>query len=77
MQSLIFKPPVYGAYSELYAGFSPDVRMEHNGRHTMAWGRHADLPTDLVKGLKGKSEGGTGAAQTFFDYCDREIKDFL
>lgn len=73
----MFKPPVYGAYSELYAGFSPDVRMEHNGGHTIAWGRNADLPNDILKGLKGKEEGGTGVAQTFFDYCDGEVKAFL
>lgn len=68
---------MYGAYSELWTAFSPDVRMEHNGGHAMAWGRHADLPVDIVKGLKGKTQGGTGAAQTFFDYCDRETKAFM
>jgi len=77
MMSLVFKPPVYGAYSELYAGFSHDLKPEHNGGHTMAWGRIADLPDDIVKGMKSKSEGGTGAAQKFIEYCDREIKKFL
>ncbi|TVY81347.1 putative oxidoreductase [Lachnellula suecica] len=74
---LMFKPPVYGAYSELYAGFSPAVRMEHNGGHTIAWGRNADLPGDVLKGLKSTKEGGSGVAQIFFDYCDREIKEYL
>lgn len=77
VQGVAFKPPVYGAYSELYAGFSPEVKMEHNGGHTMAWGRLANLPDEVTKGLKSKSEGGTGVAQMFFDYCDREIKNFL
>ncbi|TAQ91333.1 hypothetical protein B7494_g300 [Chlorociboria aeruginascens] len=72
-----FKPSVYGAYSELYAGFSPDVKPEQNGGHLMAWGRRADLPPDIANGLKSKAEGGTGAAQRFFEYCDREIKDYL
>ena len=77
LQALIFKPPVYGAYSELYASFSPEVKAEHNGGHLMAWGRIADLPDDIVKGTKTKAEGGTGNKQKFMDYCDREIRDFL
>jgi hypothetical protein len=76
-QRLIFKGPVYGAYSELYASFSPEVKAEQNGGHLMAWGRAADLPEDIIKGMKSEAEGGTGAAKKFFEYCDREIKDFL
>jgi len=77
LQSLIFKPPVYGAYSELYAGFSPEVKLDHNGGHLMAWGRKTDLPDDIKKGLKSVADGGNAAAQKFFEYCDREIKTFL
>jgi hypothetical protein len=76
-QSVIFKPCVYGAYSELYAGFSPEVTAKENGGHLMAWGRKASLPKELEDGLKSRSEGGTGAADKFFDYCDKEIKSFL
>ena len=76
-QSLLFKGPVYGAYSELYAGFSPAVKVDQNGGHLMAWGRAAELPDDIIKGMKSEAEGGTGAAKKFFEYCNREIKDFL
>lgn len=75
-QRIIFKGPVCGAYSEIFSGLSPDVRMEHNGGYQMAWGRHCDLPENLVKALKSKSEGGTGVAAKFFDYCDREIASY-
>jgi retinol dehydrogenase 12 len=77
VQSLIFKGPVYGAYSELYAAFSPDIPASHNGGHLMAWGRVADSPEDMIKGMKSEKEGGSGRAKIFLDYCDREIKDFL
>lgn len=43
----------------------------------MAWGRIADMPEGVAKGLKSKSEGGTGEAKMFLEYCDREIKGFL
>ena len=74
----MFKSPVYGAYSELYAGFSPEVTEQLNGGHLIAWGRKAYLPTEGgIDGLKTKAEGGTGAAERFYGYCDREIKNFL
>ncbi|KFX89677.1 hypothetical protein V495_04427 [Pseudogymnoascus sp. VKM F-4514 (FW-929)] len=76
--SVVFRsPPVFGAYSELYAGFSPEIKAEHNGGHMMAWGRIAELPKDIIQGTKSKAEGGTGAKATFMKYCDREVKDFL
>ncbi|KFZ03052.1 hypothetical protein V502_11281 [Pseudogymnoascus sp. VKM F-4520 (FW-2644)] len=76
--SLVFRsPPVFGAYSELYAGFSPEIKAEHNGGHMMAWGRIAELPKDIIQGMKTKAEGGTGAKEKFMKYCDREVKAFL
>jgi retinol dehydrogenase-12 len=42
----------------------------------MAWGRVAPLPDDIYKALKNEAEGGSGVAQTFWDYCDRETKSF-
>jgi hypothetical protein len=77
LQSILFKSSVYGAYSELYAGFSPDVTEKDNGGHLMAWGRKAYLPKGCEDGLKGKAEGGTGEAGKFFEYCDRETNKFL
>lgn len=68
---------MYGAYSELYAGFSPEITAKDNGGHLMAWGRKAYLPKDIEDGLKSESEGGTGVAEKFFKYCDREVKTFL
>jgi retinol dehydrogenase 12 len=76
-QSLVFKPPVYGAYSELYAALFPGLKEEHNGGFLLAWGRVGELQEDIAKGLKSKSEGGTGTAAKFIEYCDHEIKPFV
>jgi retinol dehydrogenase 12 len=32
--NLVLKPPIYGAYTELYAGLSTDISLENSG----AWG---------------------------------------
>lgn len=75
LQATLMKPSVYAAYSELYAAYSPDVK--ENGGHLMAWGRPADMPPYIADGFKSKSEGGTGAAEKFFEYTNREIKQYL
>jgi len=77
IMSLVFKPPIYGAYSELYASFSPDLKEEHNGGYVIAWGRIANLPEGIMKGMKNKADGGTGAAGRFVEYCERETRGFL
>lgn len=74
---MIFKPPLYGAYSELYAAFSPDLKAEHNGGYLMAWGRIMDMPEDLKQGLKSEKDGGNGKAHKFVGYCDGETRNFL
>ena len=42
----------------------------------MAWGRVAELPEDITKGLKSKPEGGSGVTEMFLKYCERETKKF-
>ncbi|KAL2217053.1 hypothetical protein M432DRAFT_620183 [Thermoascus aurantiacus ATCC 26904] len=76
MMQLIFKPAKYGAYSELYAGFSPDVKLEHNGGFIIPWGRHGTIPEHIAVGLKSTDEGGTGLSQQFWDWCVRETKSY-
>ncbi|KAH6666816.1 putative short-chain dehydrogenase [Halenospora varia] len=73
MHSVIpMKGPIYGAYSEIYAAFSPEVTAEHNGGYLMAWGRIAELPKEIEKEL---SPGGN--SEKFYSYCDREIKPYM
>ncbi|EPE24849.1 NAD(P)-binding Rossmann-fold containing protein [Glarea lozoyensis ATCC 20868] len=71
--NLFLKGTDYGAYSELYAGFSPEVTMEHNGAHLLAWGRLSALPPHATEGLKSKNEGGNGNAELFVNWCNNEV----
>ncbi|KUJ17519.1 putative short-chain dehydrogenase [Mollisia scopiformis] len=73
----VYKPPINGAYSVLYAGFSPEVTMEDNGGYCMAWGRKCDLPDEIVLGKKSVAEGGSGSEEKFLDFCNKQLRDFL
>jgi hypothetical protein len=60
---------IYGAYTELYAGLSPELTMEkHNGTYVIPWGRiHPDekfVRPDVVQAMKPVEEGGLGYARS-------------
>ena len=75
-QSVVFKPAVYGAYTELFAATSPTVKAEHNGGFIVPWGRFGQVPSQVEEGLKSKEEGGTGLAQKFWTWCEEELEQF-
>ncbi len=76
-QSILFKPPLYGAYSELFAALSPAVKAEHNGAFIIPWGRFGNIPAHIEKGLRTRAEGGAGTANIFWNWCERQTRPFM
>lgn len=77
IMGILFKPPLFGAYSELFAALSPEVKAEHNGGFVVPWGRFGDIPDHIEEGLKPRAEGGTGTADQFWNWCERETKPYV
>jgi len=69
-------PPVMGAYTELYAACSQDITPAQNGCFVVPWGRIEVLRPDVVAGSKTPSEGGTGQAEKFWEWCEKETVQF-
>lgn len=70
-------PPKFGAYTELYAGWSPDITLKTNGSYIVPWGRIGRLRGDIELALKSNEEGGSGQAEEFWRWCERETSDFM
>ena len=68
-----------GAYTELWAGLSPELTMESNGAYVIPWGRvHPSPRKDLLDALKdGEGEGGTGQASTFREWCEKQTIEYM
>lgn len=67
-------PARFGAYTELWAGWSEEVKEEGEGKvYAVPWGRNALAETraDVVKALE---EGVVGAK--LWDWCAEETKAF-
>ncbi|KAK4940677.1 hypothetical protein LTR10_019307 [Elasticomyces elasticus] len=77
MMAPFFYPPKMGAYTELWAGISPDVKSGDGNKFIIPWGRWNKTPKkEHLASLKSKDEGGTGLAAEFFENCDAETKAF-
>lgn len=79
LMGVVFKPPRFGAYSELFGLLSPDVAADKNGAFVIPWGRFGCLPDDVKVCLRGEGEeeGGTGVAGRFARWCERETGRYL
>ena len=75
---MLLHDPKLGAYTELWAGFSEDVKSEDGGRYVIPWGRwHPNPRLDIMAGLQGREEGGTGIAQEFWEWCEKQTVGFF
>lgn len=78
---IVFAPLLYpakmGAYTELWAGLSPELTIEANGAYVIPWGRIHPAPRgDLLDALNVKEEGGTGLAGDVREWCERETNEY-
>ena len=66
-----------GAYTELWAGLSGDLGVEDGGQYVVPWGRvHPGPRPDLLAAMKGREDGGTGVADSFVEWCDKQTAEF-
>lgn len=77
LRHTVLHPPVFGAYTELFAGLSPAVTMEKSGSFIAPWGRLWDPSSAMTNQSKSKVEGGTGAAQQFYSWTETQIQPYL
>ncbi|KAL1637100.1 short-chain alcohol dehydrogenase [Neofusicoccum ribis] len=70
-------PAIKGAYTELYAGWSPDISLENSGCYIVPWGRIQTPRSGIEEAIKRKDEGGAGVAEKFWGWCEKETKAFM
>ncbi|KAF5673900.1 short-chain dehydrogenase reductase [Fusarium heterosporum] len=70
-------PPIYGAYTELFAAFSSDITIEKSGTWVVPWGRFMPIRPDVQKGALPESEGGTGMAEFFWKWSEEQVKPYF
>ncbi|KAG6359350.1 hypothetical protein INS49_012871 [Diaporthe citri] len=77
LRSFVLHPPILGAYTQLFAAFSPQVSIERSGEWVVPWGRFMKIRQHLLDGSKPVSEGGNGTAEKFWEWSEEQVKPFL
>ncbi|OJD32888.1 short-chain dehydrogenase [Diplodia corticola] len=71
-------PAIKGAYTELYAGWSPDIGIDNSGCLVVPWGQIQQPRAELEAAIKRTNEeGGLGIAEKFWEWCERETKAYM
>lgn len=70
MAKFLLYPPVYGAYTELYAGFASDTAMPKESEWVLPWGRVVKLRKDFY------SDQGKGNAKAFWEWSEKQVERF-
>ncbi|KAH7140910.1 hypothetical protein EDB81DRAFT_655358 [Dactylonectria macrodidyma] len=72
----ILHDPKFGAYTELYAGLSPDITLDDNGAYVIPWGRirpDGECPRqDVIRAMIPEEDGGLGYCSKFWDWCEQQ-----
>lgn len=67
--SFMLYPPVFGAYTELFAGWSEDAgKPENQAKYVVPWGRFGMLRADV----DANTDGGK-----LWEWCERECKPYM
>ncbi|KAM6510079.1 short-chain alcohol dehydrogenase [Fusarium falciforme] len=74
LRKTVLYPTIYGAYTNIFAGFSPEVTLEKSGTFVAPWGRLWHATKDMVAGSKTRAEGGTGIAKEFWEWSEAQVK---
>lgn len=75
--SLVLHSALYGAYTALRCGISPDVTVVDGGRYAVPWGRWHPVPhKNILDSLESEKEGGTGEAEKFWDWCEEKTSEY-
>lgn len=75
--TITMHPPVYGAYTNLWAGVSGDVTVEDGvkGKYVVPWGKwHSSPRQDLLEALKSEKDSGSGNAGKVWDWLEKTTK---
>ncbi|KAI1432280.1 NAD(P)-binding protein [Xylaria sp. CBS 124048] len=77
LRKTLLHPPVYGAYTNLFAGFSDQVTMDRSGEFVGPWGKFRSVARDMIEGSKTESQGGNGTAQRLWEWSEAQVKPYV
>lgn len=75
--SFITYPAVNGAYTEFFAGLSPQVAAIKPNEWIIPFGRISPLRKDLADAGKLKQDGGSEMAKEFWEWSEEQVARYV
>lgn len=69
-------PVINGAYTQLWAGLSPEVTADKAGSYVAPFGRFYGVRSDLESATKSEPEGGNGTFEKFWDWSEEQVRKY-
>ncbi|OAF99003.1 NAD(P)-binding protein [Paraphaeosphaeria sporulosa] len=73
----ILYPTKFGAYTELFAGWSPEITSANNGCYVVPWGQIGTYNVGMERAMARKEDGGEGKAERLWEVCWRVTREFM
>ena len=70
-RQLALKPPIYGAYTELFSALSNDVEVKDGWAWVVPWGKTDKPRSDVAQECR---SGGT--ADQFWEWSERQVENY-
>lgn len=67
--------PINGAYTQLFAGLSPEVTSP--GSYVLPWGRVGPICDDLQRAVRPECDGGVDLARKFWDWSEKQVEKYV
>ncbi len=81
LNAVVLNDTVFGAYTELYGGLSPDITAKDNGGYVYPWGRIQPNDSlsrqDILKAMTSEEEGGLGYGKKLWEWCEEQWKPHI
>ncbi|KAK6217792.1 hypothetical protein LQW54_003301 [Pestalotiopsis sp. IQ-011] len=74
--ALMHYEPAKGAYTELFAGLSPEVTPD-KAAYVFPFGRILPICKDLQNAAKPEKQGGANLTEKFWQWCEEQVVEFL
>ncbi|KIM94095.1 hypothetical protein OIDMADRAFT_136491 [Oidiodendron maius Zn] len=77
LQMMLLWKAVYGSYTELYAGLSPDITLQHSGRYIVPFGRLGVVRDDIQAQTQISGHGNATLSNKFLVWCEQQTEQFM
>ncbi|KAI1108111.1 hypothetical protein F5Y14DRAFT_437401 [Nemania sp. NC0429] len=77
MRATLLHPPVYGAYTCLFAAFSSEVTLENSGTYIAPWGQLWKLAPEMARAGRSLEDCGDGTAKAFWEWTEAQVQKYI